>query len=96
MGDFDPFTGAVYDAEGNVKFRNVSAMLNFNELQGEEHIERGRRTVTLCYLINLLNLVAQIVLRVSLRHENALKTNGDTPIHVLYNVSPTRIKERLC
>lgn len=35
LEDFDPFTGAVYD----VKFRNVSAMLNFNELQGEEHIE---------------------------------------------------------
>ena len=33
---------------------------------------------------------------VSSRYEDALQTNGDIPVHVLYNVSPTGSKERLC
>ena len=30
------------------------------------------------------------------RYEDAPQTNGDIPVHVLYNVSPTGSKERLC
>ena len=33
---------------------------------------------------------------VSSRYKVALQTNGEIPVHVLYNVSPTGSKERLC
>ena len=34
--------------------------------------------------------------RVSSRYDDALQTNGDIPVHVLYNVSPAGSRERLC
>ena len=34
--------------------------------------------------------------RVNSRHENTLQTYRDIPVHVLYNVSPSRSKEGLC
>lgn len=37
---FDPFTGAVYNTEGNVKFRNISTFLNYKDLDGIDQTER--------------------------------------------------------
>ena len=40
LEDFDPFIGAIYNTEGNVKFKNISAFLNYKDLDGIDETER--------------------------------------------------------